>query len=487
VICGLFRGFGGVRVLGAVAATWLVPSCGLAEQVPAATRFQTAIPAIPSAEEVIVDLPSAFHAARHQRGDVDGLRYVLFPDGTGKVMQTSGQRAVLYRLDCSADPLSCSMLAKDGSQTIVRAAGRPKPVLPTALDAEGLARYLADWVLAEKGTAPQSAVADNTAKPDKTAPEQSAVRVDVSENLPAAPENTPAKPATPAIVKPTPKPKPVARPVLATRAKGPAPKTAKRTSPPPHDKVAFVETRYATTLPEDPPEKVTQPAPPRASLFERLKVSCAITGSVTLRYKNHSTGSERFGKPRTSLGCSARLSEKVSLRLSAIGYLDKNEKSPSDAEFTYALTYRATDKITLSYANYSGRYSDSSAAFVDSLTSGAFRASYRLPKLKLPNEKSVGCSVGIGLAKPEETRANLSCSYALTKKIRIGASAYGYFSGHQEAWDADFSYTASYRFDDDWSLSYSNYGNNRFFWNKSASSGQGVLGGTLSLTYRFKF
>lgn len=461
-------------------------------------HLDTADLAIPTAQEVIVDLPSAFHASRYQRGEINGLRYVLYPDGSGKIMQAYDLRTVLFRLNCTSD-ISCIITDVGGSSVVVPAVNGPKPVMPLAPDGIGLARYLAEWLLAGTGEAVASPEGKSTAEEPMgvgikvTSPEPQPQEITRGDNKAESDLVESQHQKTPAPVSKRAASSCVGQGAgLSTLcAKQPKPALKRQVAKRKPSRKTSVAVR-ALAKPIVPTSVVsrlenTKDARERETFFQRIKLACSITGSVTLRYKNHSSGSERFGKPRASFGCGAKLTDKLSLRLSVIGYGDKNEKSPSDAEFTYALSYRATDKITLSYSNYSARFDNSGSAFVDSLASGTLRASYKLPKIKLPNDKTIGCSASLGLPDPRDTTANLTCSYAVTDRLRISGTAYAYFSGQQENWDPDFAYTASYRINDDWSLSYSNYANNRFVWNKSSSPGEGILGGTVSLSYKFKF
>lgn len=448
----------------------------------------TADPAIPTAQEIIVDLPSAFHMSRHQLGEINGLRYVLFPDGSGTVMQAHNQRKVLFRLTCIAG-VSCTISDVDGKSRVVPAVRGPKPLMPTSPDGSVLAGYIAEWVLAGTGPVPETVVVQSPQIEEPTPAQEEPIETAKPAVAPAELELPSTKPeqvtsdcsAQGASVECSGAPDQTPKPIQEASQ---APKRAavKRTSTKPI-------TRSWTTNEErdvrDAPVAETEEA--RETLFERLKLSCSISGSVTLRYTNHDTGSARFGKPRASFGCGARLSKKLYLRVSVLGYGDKNQKAPWDAEFTYAFTYRATEKLTLSYSNYSGRIEGSGSTFVDSLTSGTLRASYRLPKIRLPNEKTIGCSTSLALPDPSEKTLNLTCSYAVTDRLRITGTAYAYFSGQQETWDPDFAYVASYRINDDWNVTYSNYANNRFFWNKTSGSTQGLLGGTVSVSYKFKF
>ena len=448
-----------------------------------AVQVDTADLAVPSAREIIVDLPSAFYAARHQRGEINGLSYILFPDGSGKIMQINDRHKVLFRFECNKGN-SCTITDTAEATTVIPAVGAPKPTIPNAPSGADLALYLAEWVLAGSGepskTTPikASELTNGNIKPN-------AKPVQIAESVPVEAVEQKSK----SLNKST-EQEPLIQPKIAEIPKLNPIQKASHSTPMPRAKTIINASQFQPARIQPVPDKSTVPPPPPAqkeTFFQRIKLNCSVTGSVTLRYEDHNSGSKKFGKPRASFGCGAQLTEKLSLRLSAIGYGNKNDKSPSDADFTYALTYRATDKITLSYSNYSGRFGSTVNTFSDSLTSGALRASYRFPKIKFPNEKSIGCSASIGLPKPNNTTANLTCSHALTDKLRISGTAYAYFSGQQESYDPDFAYSASYRFNDDWSLSYSNYANNRFFWNKSESPREGILGGTLSLSYKFKF
>lgn len=437
----------------------LVSATTPAPQTPT-VLLDTATPAIPSAQEIIVNLPSARHTSRYQRGEVNGLRYVLLPNGSGRVMQAADSSAVLFRLNCTAG-VSCNISGGNGPDIIVPAVDGAKPVMPTAPDGAALTRYLAEWILADTPPAPVLPQEEVVASQLAQAPTEPAQKTTL--------EAAPMRKAT-TMVK--------ARPKTQINKQQTAKRTPART---------FTAVKPLKEKPIKVAAAPSRGTPQEQTLFQRMNLSCSVTGSVTLRYRNHKSGSERFGKPRASLGCGAKLTDKLSLRVSVIGYADRHEKSPSDAEFTYALTYRATDKITLSYSNYSGLFGSSDSGFSDSLKSGTLRASYKLPRISLPNDKSIGCSASIGLLKPKETTANLTCSYAVTDRFRVSATAYAYFPDQQESWDADFAYTASYKINDDWRVSYSNYANNRFFWNKSSSPRQGILGGTLSISRSFKF
>lgn len=425
-----------------------------------ATLVDTATPAVPSAQEVVVNLQGARHTSRYQRGEVNGLRYVLFPNGSGRVMRAADPSAVLFRLNCTA-AVSCSISGSGRADVIVPAVDGATPAMPTAPDGAALTRYLAEWVLADAPLAP--------VLPQEEVPAPQAVKVPREPAQKASPVATP-EPKTSTVAKTSSKPR-TKKQNKARRAPAQAFATVKP--------VKKAPVKVAAAPPKTAPQKQT--------LSQRINLSCSVATSATLRFRDPDTGSEQFGKLRASFGCGARLTKKLSLQVSVIGLADNGEKSPSDAEFTYALTYRATDKITLSYSNFSGRFNDTGSSFTDSLTSGTLRARYKLPQIKLPNDKTIGCSASISLPNPKDTSTNLTCSYAVTDRFRVSATAYVYFPNQQESSDSDFAYTASYKINDKWRVSYSNFANNRFFWNKSDSPRQGILGGTISLSRSLKF
>jgi hypothetical protein len=170
-----------------------------------------------------------------------------------------------------------------------------------------------------------------------------------------------------------------------------------------------------------------------------------------------------------------------------VSYLDPGSRSASDPDFTYAFSYRVNDKINLGYSNYGAQFGGDNGNFIDGLINGTLRASYKLPTLRLPNDTSLPCSASVALPNITSKSFNLSCGYALTKKIRIGATAYLYAPDVQDTYNPDYSYTASYKISDKMLLSYSNYSNNRWPWNKGDDPGPGLFGGNLSLTYKFSF
>ncbi|WP_376873923.1 hypothetical protein [Albirhodobacter sp. R86504] len=541
-----------IGVLGALTA-YAQDEFPIATSPTRAPIVNTADPAIPGAEERIVDVPSALYWSRFQRGYVDGWEYSVFPDGSAKILRapqpsapsTEGtvaargenpERTADFTMTCVA-ATACDILRPDGTSFRIPAINAPRPALPTAagdaLDGETVARYLAQWVLAGSGTAPtleglpvldpyrqppqppvpqsqavSAAASDATnaraaqllddSNPEVTSdqitadlpetetppqddiPEQESEVALCSEPDPVIPGAC-AQPTEPSV------PISAEQETQAAETEGPSEDTltpvgdigetdiAARGSPARTQPTA----RTATTT------RTPQKAAPK-TYWERMNLRCSITATTSLGYASGGSG-KSIGKPRASLGCSANLTEKLSLRASLQGYADASEQSADDPDFTYAFSYRFSEKINLSYSNYAARFDGGFSGFINSLLSGSLRGSYALPTITLPNDKSAACSASLGLPRVLAESLNLSCGYAVTDKFRIGGTARLYAPGKQGDYDPDYSYTASYRPSEDWLISYSNYANNRFPWNRNGNESDGLLDGSLSVTYALKF
>lgn len=419
--------------------------------VPTANFVNTADLVVPSAQEVVPDVQSILSASRFQLGRINGHLYVMFPDGSARVYDSTDQRQVISTIKC-AQAQACQIQNSDGTQSEVTAQARPRPILTSDVMGESVAVHLAEWILAGTGT-PQG---------DETVPEEEEIKLRLVPPIPPM-----ARQVTPPSEQPLP---------LETTETARLPAAVR--SP----------IRLAPTMP--PSSVSTLPevaAPEELSLAEQYNLRCSATGSTTLIYENDDGSTQPFGKPRLSLGCSADLTDRLTLRVSMIRYLFPDQQEDFDPDFTYAFNYKVSDKINLGYSNYSAQFDGPEGNFIDGLTGGSLRASYRLPKLELPNEKSIGCTASANLPDPTASSVNLSCGYSITPKLRVSGTAYFYFPDRQGEFDPDFSYTASYRVSDKWQLSYSNYGNNRWPWNPSESPGRGFGGGTISATYTISF
>lgn len=503
---------------------------------PESAFVNTADLASDTAEEIITDVPSVYFWSRFQRGEINGYRYVLFPDGSAKVYSRENPQTVVASMRC-AWAVSCQITRANAPTLDVPAIGANRPDIPP-VDANGTATavYLAEWVLAGSGTPPPpppieiedetivdvALNLDNTAPPvsdgsqsdtalgifdDSTANpvEQSEDGVDQTEDVAPAPGEEAlveddaqlteedqilvnALDTVPPEDEVCPEqgqfmPTTCAQPTVIVARQEPA------TSPAP---------AAAASIPNAPvlqggidaapaPSIETTSDEPDLSFSERYKLRCSVTGSANLNYENSGDGPFSPGKPRASLGCSVAFTEKLSMRASLIGYVFPEQQEDYNPDFTYAFTYKVNDTINLGYANYSARFNGPDGGFFDSLIDGNLRASFRLPKLELPNEKVVACSASLKLPNPFEASGNLSCGYTVNSKIRIGATAYFYLPDVQSQYQPDYSYTASYKFAEDWLLSYSNYANNRWPWNPSGNPNPGIGGGSLAVSYSFNF
>ena len=435
------------------------------QQAPGSAFVDTGDPAVPGAEELLEDTPNVFAWSRYQSGTVGDWSYRLFPDGSALVLPDDPRAAAAFILKCTAGE-ACQI--SDGESVIetVTATGAPRPDLPDPIDGRSLARYLAEWILAGTGTPPVAEAPPPPSAPPETAPVETAeAEAPDPEAAPPAPEGAPAAAIAADCIEPDPTyPDACAPPSLraAEAARAPAPGPA----------------AVAEAEEED-----------RLTLAERYDLSCSVSSGATLRYSDHDDQRTRYGKLRVSLGCGARLGERISLRVSLVRYPVPGQQAPWDPDFTYDLSYRVTDRLSLSYSSYTARFSGDGADVVSSLFDGSLRAALRLPPVSLPlgEGREMSCTLGMALPDPREGSATLGCAAPLTDKLRMGLTAYAYAAGEQEAWNPDFTYTASYQVNDRVQVSYANYGGNRWPWNPSEDGGPGPLGGSLTLSYRLSF
>lgn len=239
------------------------------------------------------------------------------------------------------------------------------------------------------------------------------------------------------------------------------------------------------TTPASASPSDAQPAMPEG-IVARYSIACSLTGSINLGILAADADNRTSAKPRASLGCSARATDRLSVRLALIGYANPADQAPWDPDYSYAFTFRLNDTLSLGYSNYSARFTSEGGA-VRGLFDGKVRATARLPAIPLPNDKTIPCSLSIGLPQPARESLNLSCGYAVTPKLRIGATAHVYAPGAQGTYQPDFSYTASYQIGDQWRLSYANYSNNRWPWNRNEAASAALTGGSISLTRTIRF
>lgn len=468
----------------------------------------TAIPLVEGAEEVIVDIPSPLHPTRYQRGILGEWIYVIYPDGAAHVTSNEGRRRTLFDVTCT-EGLSCLIVGADGAGFTVYATGEKRPSPPQAATAQDVAHYIARWMLAGTGSSAPKQVYILSSDEGQglsdaervTLASETAVGEFVPENsveVSSVEEDEDAQ---------TLKNLALENLALEDQAEGDerivqssdelnasCPDLAAFVPDDCHQSVELIvsssplgvapkrETAIRQQTDADPqtsPEPVQEAS--QQTLLDRLDLACAITGTTSLQGVS-GAGTLQFSKPRASLGCSTKLTPRLSFRFALVGYANSSDKAAYDPDFTYAFNYQVSDKINVGYSNYSAQFDGMYGNLFDGLKDGSLRASY-----KLPFDKKLPCSTSVGLPNPAIKSLNFSCGYAVNDRLRVGGTVYLYAPDAQTTYQPDYSYTASYKIADDWSLSYSNYSNNRWAWNRGDAPGPGILGGNLSVTYRFKF
>lgn len=474
--------------------------------VPRPVFLNTSDLAAPNAEEVIIDVPNAFHWARYQRGDLNGWRYFLYPDGSAKAIQDKVPQRSQFTLTCQSG-VACQVVRPDGTSFSIPAVGGARPNPPTAPEGEAIARYLAEWILAGTGKptvrpAPVDVVHPGVsghlapAPPPEAPPHKTAQLKPL--NAGGLPDET-SQPEVGAITElsePSDRPDQVcsepepflpsscAQPLRDLERQEPAIR-GNTPSAPSNNRIKAASAPVPTSRPKLTTGEMPEDTP--KTFFDRIDLACSVTASTSLGFIKSGSSTRSIGKPRASIGCSTKLTEKLSLRFSILKYANARDQSDDDPDFTYAFSYRYSEKLSFSYSNYSAQFGGANGGLINALTSGSLRGSYQLPRITLPNNKRVACSTGFGLPNPIDENFNLSCGYAVTDKLRISGSANLYFPNAQGDYDPDYTYTASYRPSKDWLISYSNYSNNRFPWNRGKNPGPGLSGGSLSVTYGLKF
>ena len=74
--------------------------------------------AAPDADEIITDVPSAFHWSRYQQGKLGDFTYTIYPDGSAKVMSGSDRLIEVARLECEAAQM-CAIAMADAADFTV--------------------------------------------------------------------------------------------------------------------------------------------------------------------------------------------------------------------------------------------------------------------------------------------------------------------------------------------------------------------------------
>ena len=134
------------------------------------------VPAVPNAEEIIVDLPNVFHTSRYQKGTIGPWTFVIYPDGSAKVLSTTERLLKAATLHCIAGDI-CNISIVNGANFDVFVERGALPNIPSSTDIRPVTEYIARWILA--GTAPEI-IPNETTDPD--------VNSTINVNLENAPE-----------------------------------------------------------------------------------------------------------------------------------------------------------------------------------------------------------------------------------------------------------------------------------------------------------
>lgn len=441
------------------------------QKAPGPTIIDTAVPVVPGAQEVLYDTPNVFAWSRYQTGRIEGWTYRLFPDGSATIAAHDGRAASDYLIRCQIGE-ACQISNDAGVILNVPAIGAPKPDLPQEIAGLTLARYLAQTVLAGTGTPPPAPTPGPVQGPD----------------LPPEPVNVvaPEEPVEETVAVN----RFVTDQVECTDPDPYYPDSCVYDDPPPAAGSSTIRTPARPTASSgDQPTAADAPPPADEpqTLAERFKLACSVTAGAGLQYTDHVDQDRSYGKFRVSLGCNVQISDRIKLAVSVIEYPSSKQQAPWDPDFTYALDFRVTEKLSLSYSNYSARFSGDDTDLVSSLLEGSLRASYKLPSVPYFGDRRMNCSIGVGLSDPTADAASLFCHSSITKKLWAGFTLYAYPANEQKPWNPDYSYLASYRINDRMTLNYSNYSSNRWPWNRGSDPGPGPLGGSLSLSYKLIF
>ena len=431
--------FAAVMVFGATDAS--------ARSWPGPQILRTDEPALPGAVEVLIDTPNALAWSRFQQGELGNWHYRLFPDGSATVTQIDDPRGAALRLDCRL-AVACDILSGERVLKIVPATGTPRPTAPITADGEGLATFLAEWVLAGSGAPPARTAAVVQPKPSTST---ASVDTDIPKHSLTAISAT-----------------------LSRNDYGTAPS------------LSFAAAGICGRNGVECAGPDRLPTPRLADWAQILHLSCSVTASASLQ-KASSGDVRRFAdRLQTSLGCRAQLSDRLSLSVRANSYASDAQKAPWDPDITYALNFRATDRLTLTYASKGIRLDG--AGGLKSALDGRLSASLTLPRVPLPAGRGADCRLRVRLPDPSRDAVSISCGLALTKRLSLGMSANFYAKGVQKPWQPDFTYSASWKLSDHFRVNYSNYAANRFPWNRDdRSKSTGWRDGTLSLSYELSF
>ncbi|WP_268941871.1 hypothetical protein [Paracoccus benzoatiresistens] len=195
------------------------------------------------------------------------------------------------------------------------------------------------------------------------------------------------------------------------------------------------------------------------------------------------------GQISLNIGCSGRFGDRLTFSVGLTTYPVSGDRHGGDLTYSYALNWRITDQVTLTYANYTAALAGGRA--LAGLSEGRLQLSTRLTRLPLASkampDRALTCTGFVSVARSASSNAGVNCGVNVTPRLTVRFTALAYPPGTQEEGDADYSYSASYVLNDRVTLNYSNYANNRWPWNQSPDQVELFHGGSLGLSYRWDF
>ncbi len=197
-----------------------------------------------------------------------------------------------------------------------------------------------------------------------------------------------------------------------------------------------------------------------------------------------------IGEITLSVGCAGRIGDRLTFSAALTTFPVHDERHGGKTTYSYSVNWRITDRVALTYANYAAALTGGRG--LAGLGDGRLQLSAALPEFPLgtsrfPN-RALRCSAFANVSlSTAPVNGGVSCGVNVTERLTLRMTALAYPRGQQRRTDPDFSYAASYAFNDKVMLTYSNYGNNRWPWNRSSDSVELFHGGTIGLNYRYDF
>ncbi|MTE01089.1 hypothetical protein GIY56_12360 [Paracoccus sp. YIM 132242] len=227
-----------------------------------------------------------------------------------------------------------------------------------------------------------------------------------------------------------------------------------------------------------PPGGHPRPQPPAAPPLALTR--CALGSAMALGREEIG----EIGQISVNLGCSGRFGDRLTFSAGLTAYPIRGDRHGGDLAYSYALNWRVTDRVTLTYANYAAALAGGRA--LAGLGEGRLQLSAPVAKVPL-GDRTLACTGFVSLARSAPSNAGVNCGLDVTERLTVRFSALAYPPGTQREGDTDFSYSASYALSDRVTLTYSNYANNRWPWNRSPDQVDLFHGGALGLSYRRDF